>query len=476
MQFNSLAFIVFLMIVFALYWIIPQKHRWILLLVSSYYFYMSWSAKYVILIVFTTGISYITAILIENQRKKKKIILLIGSLICLSVLVCFKYFNFFSETITDILKYFSLTVNPITLKLFLPVGISFYTFQTLSYMIDVYRGTIHAEHHFGIFATYISFFPQLVAGPIERTENLLPQIKCPPEFKYDIAIAGLRLMLFGFFKKIAIADVVGRYTDMVYGDLRNYVGFELAIVAIFFTIQIYCDFSGYSDIAIGTAKLFGVELTTNFKSPYFSSSIKEFWSRWHISLSTWFRDYLYIPLGGSHCSKIRHRLNILITFMISGLWHGASWTFVLWGGIHGMLQVLEDCFRVPLEKFKRIRCGQWILIILVFICCNFAWVFFRVDTVSDAIYVITHMFNGITNLGEYVQNDIGLDRVKLLYIFIFIFVVAAIDFVNIKKDVIEIFARLPKGIRYIVEYLMTGAILYAAINSMGTNQFVYFQF
>lgn len=334
MLFNSFAFAIFLPIVFIFYWGFPHKYRWILMLVASYYFYMSWNPKYVVLILFTTIVSYVAARLIEKEesKRKKKFILVGTAILCLGVLFFFKYFNFVSESITRLLSIFAIQMNPITLKLLLPVGISFYTFQTLSYVIDVYRGDVPAEKHFGYYAVFISFFPQLVAGPIERTSNLLPQIKAKHEFNYDQATYGLKLMAWGYFKKIVIADTLSKYVSAVYDVPQNLTGFVLVLATLFFTLQIYCDFSGYSDIAIGTAKLLGINLMTNFKSPYFSQSIKEFWSRWHISLSTWFRDYIYIPLGGNRVGKIRHTMNLLITFLASGLWHGANWTFAVWGG------------------------------------------------------------------------------------------------------------------------------------------------
>lgn len=334
MIFNSIAFAIFLPIVFILYWILPHRFRWLLLLISSYYFYMSWNIKYVGLIFFTTLISYLCALMIEKTQsiKFKRFYMMTSIIISIGILFLFKYFNFFSESVCNILNTFSIKLHPITLKLLLPVGISFYTFQTLSYVIDVYKGEVKAERHFGQYATFISFFPQLVAGPIERTKNLLPQIKSEHQFCYDKAVYGLRLMAWGFFKKILIADNLAIYVDKIYGNLSQYQGFSLIIATLFFTFQIYCDFSGYSDIAIGTAKLFNIDLMANFKSPYFSASVHEFWSRWHISLSTWFRDYVYIPLGGNRCTKLRHNFNLLITFLISGLWHGANWTYVVWGG------------------------------------------------------------------------------------------------------------------------------------------------
>lgn len=303
--FNSFAFAIFLPIVFGVYWLIPDKYRVWLILIASYYFYMSWNFRYIVFIVLTTVISYFSARLLEKEKikYKKKIILVSACIICLGVLFFFKYFNFFSESLVEILNMFSLKLTPLTLKLVLPVGISFYTFQTLSYVIDVYKGDVQAEHHFICYAAFISFFPQLVAGPIERTSNLLPQIKNKHVFDYSLATYGLKLMAWGYFKKIVIADTVSKMVSTVYDSPQQFKGFPLVLATLFFTIQIYCDFSGYSDIAIGTAKLFGITLTTNFKSPYFSQSIKEFWNRWHISLSIWFRDYVYIPLGGSRVKK-----------------------------------------------------------------------------------------------------------------------------------------------------------------------------
>lgn len=355
MLFNSWQFAVFLPVVFALYWLIPHRGRWVLLLAASYYFYMSWNAKYVVLILFTTAISYFAALLLEKCSKPvwRKAVLATVLLSCLGVLGIFKYFNFFSLSLTALLESLSIHLHPATLNLLLPVGISFYTFQTLSYVIDVYRGKVRAERHFGIYATFISFFPQLVAGPIERTSNLLPQIKEEHHFNYCQAVQGLRVMIWGFFKKMVIADNLAVYVDQVYDQVKNYHGLVLAVASVFFAIQIYCDFSGYSDIARGTAKLMGIELMENFKSPYFSISVRDFWSRWHISLSTWFRDYVYIPLGGSRVKKPRHWVNLLVTFLVSGLWHGANWTFVVWGGIHGVAQSAESALGIRGVRSRR---------------------------------------------------------------------------------------------------------------------------
>lgn len=329
MLFNSFAYAIFLPLVLIVYWAIPTKFRWLLLLIASYYFYMRWNYKYVVLILFTTIVSYSVALLLEQTKNQvlKRMYVVLSLMLCLGVLFVFKYFNFAMGTLSRFIVF-----EPRYLDLLLPVGISFYTFQTLSYVIDVYRGDIAAERNFGIYAAYVSFFPQLVAGPIERPSNLLPQIKEDHVFNIENADYGVRLILWGLFKKMLIADNLAVFVDLVFEDIYSYSGGAILIATLFFTIQIYCDFSGYSDIARGSAKLFGIELMENFKSPYFSTSVKDFWGRWHISLSSWFKDYLYIPLGGNRVKKIRNCVNVLITFLVSGLWHGANWNFVVWGG------------------------------------------------------------------------------------------------------------------------------------------------
>lgn len=478
MLFNSLAFAVFFPIVFIVYWVLPHKYRWIFLLAASYFFYMSWNVKYVLLIFFMTIMSYATALIIEktHDKKRKRIALTLGILICLSLLIFFKYFNFLSNTVVDILSLFTIKLNPITVSVLLPVGISFYTFQALSYMIDVYRETAEAEHDFGIYAAFISFFPQLIAGPIERTNNLLPQIRSEKQFDYDDAMYGIRLMLWGYFKKMAIADVLAVYVDTVYESPTSYHGFDLLIVVFFFTIQIYCDFSGYSDIAIGTAKMLGINLMTNFKSPYFSSSLREYWSRWHISLSTWFRDYVYIPMGGNRCSKARRYFNLFVTFLVSGMWHGASWTFAIWGGIHGIAQIIEDSCSEKLNKIRNSRIGKVILTLIVFAFCNIAWIFFRAESVSDALYVITHMFDNILSPSVYLQNSIGLSEKELILILCLIGIAALYDYYSLKEDVMSTVNRWQKMIRILVGYILIIFMIWGLFDSAGTNQFVYFQF
>lgn len=428
MLFNSIQYAIFLPLIFAIYWLLPHRFRWILLLLSSYYFYMSWKAHYVILILFTTAVSYGTAIVLENQTKAKnrKIILVVASVLCLAVLFAFKYFNFFFETIDGIFSYFAIPIHPMLLKFALPVGISFYTFQTLGYVIDVYRKEIPAEHHFGIYALYVSFFPQLVAGPIERAGRLIPQLHCPLLFDAELATAGARQILLGYYKKLVIADNLAIYVDKVYSDLARVTGCDLCIAVFFFTIQIYCDFSGYSDIAIGSAKLLGIKLSDNFKAPYFSGSVREFWGRWHISLSQWFRDYVYIPLGGNRCSVARRNFNMLITFLLSGLWHGAKWSFVAWGGVHGIAQILENTADGGLKKVRDNKFGRCVCTLLVFIFCNLTWVLFRGST-YDAWYIYTHMLEGLFD-GRFFSDVTVIETFTLGILIFHILILAFYDY------------------------------------------------
>lgn len=332
MLFNSISYAIFLPIVFMIYWLVPFKFRWLVLLILSYYFYSRWNVKYTGLILLTTIISFSAGILIEKCKKHKKSIFVIAVSLCLGELLAFKYLGFFGEILQSVLNLLKSNYGLSVVHVLLPVGISFFTFQAISYIADVYRGKIKAEGNFGIFASFLSFFPQLVAGPIERTENLLPQMKTEIKFDYYQATYGLKKMAWGYFKKIAIADVLSSYVSKVFNNVYAYKDGTLLLATVCFTIQIYCDFSGYSDIAIGTGKLFGIELMENFKSPYYATSVKEFWDRWHISLSTWFRDYVYIPMGGNRKGKLRSIYNLMITFLLSGLWHGADIKFVLWGG------------------------------------------------------------------------------------------------------------------------------------------------
>lgn len=342
MLFNSIQFLIFFPIVILIYFVIPCKVRNYWLLIASYYFYMCWNAKYALLIFFSTVVTYLSGLFIERIKrssrdvswklKAKKLTVALSFILNLMVLFYFKYFNFFVDILLKAFRYMHVELNLPTFDILLPVGISFYTFQALSYTMDVYRDEIYAEENFFQYALFVSFFPQLVAGPIERSKNLLKQLAEPKKFNFECAKEGFILMLWGFFLKIVIADRIALFVDIVYADYKVYAGWYLIVATLLFAIQIYCDFYGYSVIAQGTAKIIGIDLMENFDAPYISTSVAEFWRKWHISLTSWFKDYLYIPLGGSKKGKLRKYLNKMIVFLISGLWHGAEFSFVIWGG------------------------------------------------------------------------------------------------------------------------------------------------
>ena len=492
MLFNSVPYAIFLALVFVLHWLLPQRFRWIMLLIASYYFYMSWNPELVVLIALTTLVSYSSGLLIDRFRnaegskaKLPKLFMILALVICFGVLFFFKYFDFFSESVTSLLRAFSLPVQDITLKLVLPVGISFYTFQTLSYVIDVYRNKIPVEKHLGYYALYVSFFPQLVAGPIERSDNLIPQLRKERTFDYVEGSDGLKWIAIGLFKKVVIADTLSVYVNMVYGNLANYQGLSFIAATIFFAFQIYCDFSGYSDIAIGSAKLLGVQLMKNFDSPYFSRSVREFWSRWHISLSTWFRDYVYIPLGGNRKKLPRVLLNLMITFLLSGLWHGANWTFVVWGALHGFYVVVETLIRrasknrTVAQKSKGARAVQSALqILLTFALVCFAWVFFRANTLSDAFYGLSHMFAGISSPIHYVTSAaraLGLNRNDILVRLLPVAMLAVFDYFSMRADVFRSMSRWKPVYRWAIYLVMIWFILFFP-GTGGGGEFIYFQF
>lgn len=479
MLFNSWQYAFFFVTVFALYWAIPYRFRWGLLFITSYYFYMSWNAKYVVLILFTTFVSYISALLIEKQpeKKKRKEILLFSLILCLAVLFVFKYLNFFFESINAVTRAFSIPFKPFTVNFILPVGISFYTFQTLSYVIDVYQGTIEPEKNFGIYATFVSFFPQLVAGPIERSGNLLHQIKEEHFFNYNQASYGVKLIALGLFKKIVVADNLSPYVDGVFGNIQSFHGFSLIIAIVFFAIQIYCDFSGYSDIARGSAKLLGIELMENFHSPNLSTSMKDYWNRWHISLSTWFKDYIYIPLGGSRCSKLRHYFNYMVTFLVSGLWHGASWMYIIWGGIHGVLQIIETELKIkPDKEYGTLKWFGKFLISFAVIC--FTLVFFRSQSVGDASYFLGSMFSGISHPYKYISDGIvqlGLRKIVFLfYLFVYILPLSIIDYYSLNHDIIADISAMKSPVKYMLYFFFV--LIITLFSSTNNVSFVYFQF
>ena len=405
MLFNSISFAIFLPIVFFLYWFITNKNlklQNILLLVASYYFYACWDWRFMFLLMFSTFLDYYTGLKIEENKKQnlRKFWLWLSVGINLGFLGFFKYYNFFAESFAEMLQNFGLQVNPWTLKVILPVGISFYTFHGLSYVLDIYFKRIKAERNFVEYAVFVSFFPLLVAGPIERATHLLPQIKVKREFSYEKAVDGMRQILWGLFKKMVIADNCAVFANQIFANSATASGSELVLGALFFTFQIYGDFSGYSDIALGTARLFGIDLLRNFAFPYFSRDIAEFWRRWHISLSSWFRDYLYIPLGGSKGGNWMRIRNTFAIFLVSGFWHGANWTFIIWGFLNALFIMPSIILKTNRNNLEIVAMNKLIPslrdvfnILLTFSLTVFAWIFFRAESVHHAIEYIVGIFN-----------------------------------------------------------------------------------
>lgn len=404
MIFNSIDFAIFLPIIYILYWFVTKRSltiQNILLLVASYFFYAYWDPRFLLLLVFSTFLDYFTGIRMHDSRNVfwKKTWFWISIIVNVGFLGVFKYYNFFAESFAELLNGFGLHVNVWSLKIILPVGISFYTFHGLSYVIDIYKERIKPERNFVDYAVFVSFFPLLVAGPIERATHLLPQIQKKREFNYSKSIDGLRQILWGLFKKVVVADGCAEWSNMIFNDTGSYDGSTLFLGAIFFTFQIYCDFSGYSDIALGTARLFGIELLRNFSFPYFSRDIAEFWRRWHISLTTWFRDYLYIPLGGSKGGTWMKIRNTFIIFLVSGFWHGANWTFIVWGALNAFYflpLMLTNSNRNNLEIVAQ---GKWfptvreiVGMVSTFLMAVFGWIFFRSNDLTHAFSFIGKMF------------------------------------------------------------------------------------
>ena len=405
MNFNSLEFLVFLPIVFVLYWFVFQKREWqnLLIVMASYVFYGWWDWRFLFLIVFTSICSFYSGVLIEHfegQMRRQRLVCAVNLIVNFLILGVFKYYNFFADSLAKLVwSLFHYQLDWVTLNVILPVGISFYTFQALSYTIDVYRKDVPVTKNIVEFCAFISFFPQLVAGPIERAKNLLPQFQRDRHFDYDQAVDGCRQMLWGFFKKVVIADRCAANLNPLWDSYTDYSGISLWGLALLFTFQIYCDFSGYSDIAIGCARLFGIRLLPNFNYPYLSKSIPEFWRRWHISLMTWFRDYVYIPLGGSRCAQWKVIRNTFIVFGVSGLWHGANWTFVCWGLYHGCLIVIYKLLHINTKDKDILSAGRWLptvkdmcRVVVTFLLVVVGWVIFRAENISQAWDFVSRMF------------------------------------------------------------------------------------
>ncbi len=475
MNFNSIQFLLFYPIVAILNFVVPRKYRWIPLLISSYYFYMTWNAKLFFLILFTTAVSYMSGLLIEKKPKQKTLWMVISVVASLSVLFFFKYYNFVAGTIGNFFG------ADLTLQLILPVGISFYTFQTLSYSIDVYRGNIKAERNIFYYALFVSFFPQLVAGPIERPDNLLPQLHAEHKFNSSDLYIGAKRMLAGFFKKIVVADTAAVYVNAVYNNPNEAKGLAIIIATLLFAVQIYCDFSGYTDIAIGCARIMGYRLMQNFDRPYSAENIRDFWARWHISLSSWFKDYLYIPLGGNRKGYSRQLVNLFIVFLISGLWHGAEWTFILWGLLHGIYRIIGDLTYKKREKlYAKVgidTSSRFVRIFrtaITFSLVCFAWIFFRANNTAELLVILKNLFTtlGISTLA----NDLGMTLSNALIMVLSIAIMILLDHkLTLAQYDTPNGAKLFEG----TSLYLLWAILFAwliLLASNGSSAFIYFQF
>lgn len=489
MLFNSLSFTIFLPIVFFLYWFVTRKNlkaQNILLMVASYFFYACWDYRFMFLLMFSTLLDYYTGLKMEEaaNKKGKKFWFWLSVIINLGFLGVFKYYNFFIDSFADGLAMLGVETHFPSINVILPVGISFYTFHGLSYVIDIYNEKIKAEKNFVDYALFVSFFPLLVAGPIERATHLLPQIKKERSFNYTKAIDGLRQILWGLFKKIVIADSCAQFANIIFNDSATQSGAMLVLGALFFTFQIYCDFSGYSDIALGTARLFGIELLRNFAFPYFSRDIAEFWRRWHISLSSWFRDYLYIPLGGSKGGTWQKVKNTFIIFLVSGFWHGANWTFIVWGLLNAIYIMPSILFNTNRNNLDIVAQGRMLpslkeigQMMLTFSATVLAWIFFRAESLTHAFQYVGNLFKGLfdkeayAKAWHYFQLEIGWVLPALLIFFILIEWLGRENKYAIEKWGFQ----FPRPVRWAFYYGILLIIFYYA--GLGNEQeFIYFQF
>ncbi len=497
MLFNSFHFLMFFPIVILIYFIIPDKVKYLWLLGASYFFYMSWNAKYGLLLLFSTLVTYLCGLLIDGIRRKEKTkdskrlvktVLGISIILSLSTLFYFKYVNFALSILGYLTTKLGISFSVPYFDIVLPVGISFFTFQAIGYAVDVYRGDIYAEKNFFKYALFVSFFPQLVAGPIERSKNLLKQLSVPKKFDFELAREGLLLMIWGYFLKMVLADRIAIFVDTVYGDFSTYQGWYIIVATILFGIQIYCDFAGYSIIAMGAAKVLGVQLMENFDAPYLSTSVSEFWRKWHISLTSWFKDYLYIPLGGNRKGKIRKYINILIVFLVSGLWHGASMAFVFWGGLNGLYQVIGSLL-MPIRKWickvlalnEDSLAHKAVKVFVTFGMVDFAWLFFRAGNMSSAKEAILNMIaqNNYWILFDGSLYECGLNSKNFIVMVISILILLGADLAK-KRGIIvrNIIIKQDYWARWLAIAIPIVAILIFGVwgNMEHNAGFIYFQF
>lgn len=474
MLFNSLEFLIFFPVVTALYFALRWRLRVWMLLVASTLFYMAFIPKYVLIIYFTIVVDYAAGLLIEQSQGHRRKVFLVASIITnVGALAVFKYWNFFATNMNGLFALGGANAHVPTLDIILPIGLSFHTFQAMSYTIEVYRGKQPAERDPAVYALYVLYYPQLVAGPIERPQNIIHQIKTEHPFDADRVAHGFRRMLWGFFKKVVVADRLAVIVNAVYADPRHFPGPALAIATVFFAYQIYADFSGYSDVALGASEVMGIKLMTNFREPYTSASVSEFWSRWHISLSTWFRDYVYIPLGGNRVSTTRRWVNQLLTFLLSGLWHGANWTYVIWGGLNGLFLVLERGVSP-----KGIPRGTRIT---TFFLVTFAWIFFRAATVSDAWAVIRGLPHGWgrvmspAGVMELLRSMwIGPGRFAGTVAVLGVLIAADVWARRKHSDPVDLVRNIKAPLRWSIYYGV--ATVLVLFGQYGQQQFIYFQF
>ena len=490
MLFNSFEFLVFFPIVTAVYFVLVPRWRWLWVLAASCYFYMAFRPVYILILAGTITVDYFAGLLIERAQGPTRKWWLVASIVAnVGVLAFFKYFNFLNDNAHAAAAAVGSQWPVPHLSILLPIGLSFHTFQSLSYTIEVYRGRQVAERRFGIFALYVMFYPQLVAGPIERPQNLLRQFHEAHPFDHAQVRSGLLLMAWGMFKKVVIADRLAPFVNTVYDSPAGWPGISLLVATFFFAFQIYCDFSGYSDIALGSAQVMGFRLMRNFDSPYLSTSVGDFWRRWHISLSSWFRDYVYIPLGGSHSPRVRRYINLLVTFLLSGLWHGANWTYVIWGGLNGLYLVIEQVLGWAPSSRKERQQVAWgplrkvVGWVITFSAICLSWIFFRARTLHDALYVVRHLGDGLGSVWShatdlpYIRFYVMMRQSKSEFLLAtsLIVLLMATEAINRKVPLRATLESKPTPIRWFAYYGLVAAVIFlGAFNSV--QQFIYFQF